>query len=133
MRVRRSSPYSFASASISCAHQFAQLGLAGEQRLELVALLGQLLLLLADLHLLELRQMAQLGLEDRLGLLVRELEALDQHRLGLLLAPDDADHFIQIQIGDQQAIEDVQPARDLVEPVLQAAAHRRAGGTPATR
>ncbi len=94
------------------AHQLAQPGTAGEDGLELRALLGQLALLLADLHLLELGQMAQLGLQDRLGLLIRQLEALDQHRLGLFLAPDDADHLVQIQIDDQQAVEDVQPPRD---------------------
>ena len=39
--------------------------------LELFAFLGELLLLVADLHLLELREVAQLRFEDRLGLDLR--------------------------------------------------------------
>jgi hypothetical protein len=102
-----------ASAVDLGAHQLPQLGLAAEQLLELARSSRQRLLLLADLHLLELRQVAQLGLEDRLGLLIRQLEALDQHRLGFILAPDDADHLIEVQVGDQQSIEDVQPRETL--------------------
>ena len=91
--------------------------------LEFFALLGELLLLVADLHLLELGEMAQLGFENRLGLDLGELEALHEHGLGLVLAADDADHFIEIQIRGQQAIEDVQTLVDLVEAELQAARH----------
>ena len=87
-----------------------------------VALGGERLLLLADLHLLELGEVAQAGVEDLLGLLVRELEALHQHRLRLILAADDADHLVEIEEGDQQAIEDVQAPGDLVEAVLRGGA-----------
>ena len=65
--------------------------------------------------------MAQARVQDLLGLLIRELEALHQQRLRLVLAADDADHLVQIQEGDQQPIEDVQTLADLVQPVPQAA------------
>ena len=94
--------------------------------LELLALFGELLLLVADLHFLELGEVTQLGLENGLGLDLGELEALHEHRLGLVLAPDDADHLVEIQVGRKQAIEDVQPLGDLVEPELQPA--RDGGG-----
>ena len=74
-------------------------------------LLGELLLLVADLHFLELGEMAQLGFEDRLGLDLGELEALHEHGLRLVLAADDADHLVEIEIRRQQAIEDVQALR----------------------
>ena len=101
--------------------EFLQLRLRLEHALELLALLGELLLLLADLHFLEFGEMAQLGLEDGLGLDLGELEALHEHRLRLVLAADDADHLVEIEIRRQQAVEDVQALIDLVEPELQAA------------
>ena len=96
-------------------------------------LLGELLLLVADLHLFELGEMAQLGLEDRFGLDLGELEALHEHGLGLVLAADDADHLVEIQIRRQQAIEDVQPLVDLVEAELQPARDGGGAELPATR
>ena len=124
--VRRSSPYFAASASISLAMSFLRLRLGLEDALELFAFLGELLLLVADLHFLELGEVAQLGFENRLGLDLGELEALHEHGLGLVLAPDDADHLVEIEIRRQQAIEDVQSLGDLVEPELQPA--RDGGG-----
>ena len=103
--------------------ELLELRLRLEDALELFAFLGELLLLVADLHFLELGEVAQLGLENRLGLDLGELEALHEHGLGLVLAPDDADHLVEIQIRRQQAIEDVQALGDLVEPELQPARH----------
>ena len=108
------------------ADQLGQLRLAGEQRFDFLALRGQPRLLVANLHFLEFRQVPQLGLEDRLGLFVRELEALDQDRLGFLLAADDADHLVEIEVGNQHAVENVQPTRHLVEPEFEAPPHRAA-------
>jgi hypothetical protein len=48
--------------------------------------------------------MAQLGFQNRLGLKVGQLEAGDQDRLGFVLGAQDADHLVQIEIGDQQAV-----------------------------
>ena len=101
--------------------ELLQLRLALQQRLELLTLGRERLLLLADLHLLELREVAQPRVEDLLGLLVGELEALHQHRLRLVLAADDADHLVEIEESDQQPVEDVQPFRHLLQAVLQPA------------
>ena len=89
------------------ADEFAQTLLVAEDGLELIALLGELFLLAANLHLFELGKMTELGLEDGFGLLFAQLEALHEHRLRLILATDDADHLIEIEIRDEQAIEDV--------------------------
>src|SRR3546814_6114519 len=43
--------------------------------------------------------------------------------LGLILAADDADHFIEVEKRDQQAVEQMQAALDLAQPMAQAAAH----------
>jgi len=72
------------------------------------------------LHLFELRQVAQTCVEDLLGLLIREPEALHQHRLRLILAADDADHLIEVQERDGEAVENVQPARHFLQTMLQA-------------
>ena len=50
--------------------ELRELGLGFQRLLEVGALGGKLFLLAADLHLLELGEMAQLELEDRLGLRV---------------------------------------------------------------
>jgi hypothetical protein len=50
------------------AHQSLEAGLAAEDLLQRIAFLRQRVLLAADLHLLELGQVAQAQLEDRLGL-----------------------------------------------------------------
>ncbi len=109
--VRRSSPYFCASSAISLPTSLRSFALLFEDRIELVAFRLQLLLLLADLHLFELGEVAQLGLEDELGLLLRQLEALHEDGLGLVLATDDADHLIEVQINRDQAFEDVQALR----------------------
>jgi len=51
--------------------------------------------------------MTQLELQDRLGLGIRELEALHELGLGLLLGADDLDYLIDVQIRDQQPCQDV--------------------------
>src|SRR2546429_9652620 len=66
--------------------------------------------------------------QDLLGLLVGELEALHEDGLRLVLAADDADHLVEVEEGDEQAIEDVQPLADLVQAVLQAARDGRGAG-----
>src|SRR3546814_8321119 len=53
-----------------------------EQGPEVLLLLGQILVLAADLHLLELAQAAQAHVEDRLGLRLAQLEGLDEGCLG---------------------------------------------------
>ena len=115
---RRASPNFLASASSSSLTSFFSLALLA--RIDWIALaLGvQLVLLAADLHFLQARQLAQPGLEDVVGLLLAELEARHQHRLGLVLGADDADHLVEVEEGDQQAFQQVQAALDLVQAVV---------------
>ena len=94
------------------------LGLVGRQHADdAVALFAELGVLAADLHLLQPGQLAQAGVEDGVGLQLGEREGLDQLGLGMLLVADDADHLVQIEVGDHQAVEDVQPGFDLGQAV----------------
>ncbi len=72
-------------------------------------------MLASDFHFLQLAQMAQAHVENCVGLHLVELERLDQFGLGIVLFADDADHLVQIQIGDQVAFEDFQSILDLAE------------------
>ena len=78
-------------------------------------------MLLADLHLLELAQAAQAHVQDRLGLHVGQGEPLDQARLGLFFLADDTDDLVEVEIDQQIAVEDFQPALDRRETVVGAA------------
>ena len=78
-------------------------------------------MLAPDLDFLELAQRPQAHVEDRLGLHVGELERLHQHRLGLVLGADDADHLVEVEVGDQVAVEHLQPVADLLQPEVGAA------------
>ena len=81
-----------------------------------LALLGQRRALLADLHLLELAQAAQAHVEDRFGLAVGQREFGHHHRLGLVLGADDLDHPVEVEEGDQEAVEQLEPVVDLADP-----------------
>jgi hypothetical protein len=105
-------------------HQALELRARLQDHRDLGALGLELIEFSLDLHLLELGEVAQLGFEDVVGLGLAQLEARHQLRLGLVLAPDDADHLVEIQVGDAQAFQQVQALVDLVEPELQAPAHR---------
>ena len=88
-----------------------------EQRLELGALGRERLVLLPDRDLLEPAQGAQAHVEDRLDLRLRELEAPHHHRLRVVLLADDADHLVEIEVGDAEALEDLEALLDLAEAV----------------
>ena len=77
---------------------------------------AELLVLALDLELLEPAQRAQAHVEDRLGLRVGELERLDHLGLGLVLLADDLDQPVEVEIGDQVAVEDFQPPLDRGQP-----------------
>src|SRR6202000_2921586 len=96
-------------------HQLLQLRLALEIALQVLLLEPQRLLLLANPHYLELREMPQPRVEYLLCLLVGELETLHQDRLGLVLAANDANDLVEIEERDHEAVEDMQAPRDLVE------------------
>ena len=73
-----------------------------------------------DLELFQLAERAQAHVQDGFGLNVGQREGLDQRLLRLVLLPDDADHLVQVQIGDQVAAQHFQPVIDLAETVARA-------------
>ncbi len=93
----------------------------GEQRFQLLAFLGQALMLALDLDLLELAQRAQPHVEDGLGLHLGELESLHQRGLRLVLLADDFDDLVDVEIDDEVAVEHLEPVVDLGEAELRAA------------
>ena len=92
-----------------------------EQLFERLLLGAKLLVLLADLHFLELAQIAQAHVEDGVGLHVGELERLHQDGLRLVLGADDLDDLVEVEIGDQVAAEHFEAVLDLLQAVLRAA------------
>ena len=82
-------------------------------------------MLAADFDFLELAQSAQAHVEDGFGLRVGELEALHQDGLRLILPADDADDLIEIEIGDEIAAEDFEPAGDFGEAEIACAGPAR--------
>ncbi len=62
--------------------------------------------------------MAQFQFEDGFGLIGRQPETGHQLGLGLVFSTDDFDHFINIEIGDQQTFQDMQASKNLVEAML---------------
>ena len=48
------------------------------------------------------------------------LKVFDQHRLRLVLAADDLDDLVEVEIGDEKAAEHFQPMLDLGEPMARA-------------
>src|SRR5690606_25384632 len=94
-----------------------QLGLAAEDRLDPLRLGGLLLELLADHVDLELRELVQLELEDRVGLELVELEPLDDLLGGVVLAlarADDLDDLVERIEDRDEALEDVDPIGQLL-------------------
>ena len=106
------------------AHQRPAAGLVLEERRDLagpLALLGELGLNDQDL---EPRQAIQLQLEDRVGLIGVELEALDDLLGGVGLAvrlADDADDLVERVEDLLEALEEVDPPRELLELVFEPA------------
>ena len=65
--------------------------------------------------------------------IVGEAEARHQHRLGVVLGADDPDHLVDVEVGDQVAVEDVEAGEDLVVAELQPLAHGLDAEAAATR
>jgi hypothetical protein len=89
-----------------------------DQRLDLGPLFLERLFLGADFHLFQLAQIAQAHVEDGVGLNFGELERLHQDGLGLVLAADDLDDLVEVEVGDQETAEHFQPVLDRRQPVL---------------
>ena len=86
-------------------------------------LLAQLRELVLDLVALEAGQAAQAHLEDRVGLDLREAEALDEAGLGLgvvVARADDLDDLVDVVQRDDVALEDVGALLGLAQLVLRA-------------
>ena len=88
---------------------------------QLVSLADQLILFAADFHFLELGQVTQTSFQDRFHLDIAELEALHQLGFRLVLVTNNAYDFVQVEVNDHQAFENVQPRDHPVVAELQAA------------
>src|SRR3546814_5227483 len=65
----------------------------------------------------DLAQGAQAHVENRLSLDVAQLPALHHLRLRIVLLADDADHLVEVEVGDEVAIEHLEAMSDLLETV----------------
>ena len=72
-------------------------------------------MLAPQLHLFQLRQLAQTGVQNGVSLSLRDREEIDQLGLGLILEPDDTDHLVEVEEDDQQAVQDMEARLDLAE------------------
>ena len=93
----------------------------------------QFFLLALDLHFLELAQRPQTHVQNRFGLIVGQLERFHQNRLWLVLGADDLDDFVEIEIGDQVAGQNLQPRFDLRQLVMSNGGSAHPGGERARR
>lgn len=117
---RRFRPVAVAHLLQVTLHPPLLLGRIGEQRLQLAALLVELVALAADLEFLQPAQAAQPHVQDRLRLPVGQAEFGDHHLLRLVFGPDDLNHPVEVEIGDQIAFEQLDPVGDLAQPMPRA-------------
>ena len=73
------------------------------------------------MHFFQLAQRAQTHVEDRFCLPVGQAKLGHHHWLGFVLGADNLDHPVEIEEGDDIALDQFQPPRDLVKPMLRAA------------
>ena len=115
-------PNRFLMSLISARDPVPLLVVRAQQFDQRLALLREFPVLGLDLDLFELAQRPEPHIEDRLGLHIGQVEPRHHHGLRLILVADDADHLVEIEIGDQEAVEHFEPVLDLLQPVLGAAA-----------
>ncbi len=99
----------------------AQQLLVGEDGLELLDEALELVALGLELDARELREPAQLELEDVLGLDLGEVEDVDEAGArggGVVAAADQLDDLVDVEDRDEQALDEVQPVLALAEPEL---------------
>ena len=121
--VRRASPYFFWISSISSRTMAQRLSSLLSSAADLARAPPLLVELLADDENLEPGQAVDLQLEDRVGLLGVELEALDDRlrRVGLAFGlADDLQDLVERVEDLLEALEDVDPLLQRLELVLQA-------------
>ena len=129
LRLRRAADDGAAGAKRGLLPEaFADLGdLGGEHGLlaarafgeffEPVALRLQRLVLAPYLRLLQPAQRAQAHVEDRVGLDLVDPEGGHQGVPGRVLLAHDADHRVEVEVGDEIAAEHVEAARDRRQPM----------------
>ena len=74
-----------------------------------------------EFHLLQLSEGTQPHVENGLGLPIGEVELRHHDRLRLVLGTDNLDDPVEIEVGDDIAFDELQPASDLVQPMSAAA------------
>ena len=75
-------------------------------------------MLLADFHFFKAPERPQPHIQDGFRLSIVQAKAFHQPGLRFIFFPDDADHLIQIKIGDQIAIKNLKPPRNRAQPVI---------------
>ena len=88
------------------------------QRLQVGKFFRQRIEFLLNRHLFQTRQLTQPGVENEVGLNLRQAEARDQDGLGLLLLTDDTDYLVQVEEDDAQTFQQVQALFDPLDPPL---------------
>ena len=88
----------------------------GEQLVEIALLLGELVVLGPKFYFFDAGQRPQPEVQDGVGLHLRQLERLHEFLLRLVLVADDADHLVQVEEGDQIAVEHLEPVADFLQP-----------------
>ena len=102
------------------ANELGHQGVTAECLLKTVALIAELRLLTADLHLFKLGQIAQLEIENSVCLNIGKRKTRHQFSLWLVFLSDDSDNLINIEVGNQIALKDVQSLEHFLESILQA-------------
>ena len=100
-----------------------QVGAAAQEFVELLFFSGEGLFFGADLLFFEAGEVAQAGVQYGFGLGFAEVEGAHEDGARFVFAADDADDFVEVEVDDEQACEDVQAVVDGDETVVQAAAH----------
>ena len=94
-----------------------------QQFVQMLLFGGERFLFGADLDFFETGEVAQTGVQDGFGLRLAEGEGCHEDGARLVFCADDADDFVEVEVGDEQALQDVQALIDRVQAVVQAAAH----------
>ena len=94
-----------------------------QQFVQMLLFGGERFLFGADLDFFKAGEVAQAGVQDGFGLCLAEGEGRHEDGARFVFCADDADDFVEVEVGDEQALQDVQALIDRVQAVVQAAAH----------
>ena len=99
--------------------QRLQSGRAFQGFLEQVPFAGELVLLAADFHFLELGEVSQSQIQDCLSLQIAKFESFHEDRFRLVLFTDNRDDLVDVEVGNQQAVQDMQTVIDDLQPMTE--------------